>query len=367
MSLSILGLGTVCALGSGVENFRLGLKGERLPEIAEQTVKILQREVSLPVYRARYDELGRFIPGRAVRRIDGFAKMALLSTHLALEDAGIELENKARVGVVVGSGTGPVRTTFDFLDGIIDDGDHCALPTHFANSVHNALASQISIFLGIQGPCTTITCFNFTVANVLMTAESWLREGSVDYVLAGLGDEYCDVLGYSAVGYGVTRQSRIQPFDWESCTFLPGEGYLALLISSESEKGKYGSIDTVEMNLSASEIDKRLINSDRTVVLSAKGVVSENVSFNKICLSGKKCAAYSALYGGMFVTAAFDIGAALVFLKDGIVYPPPPSVKSPNPKLDVIAEKIPILASSGLFCLENSGKDAFNLYHLQKN
>jgi len=199
MSLSILGLGTVCALGSGVENFRLGLKGERQPDVVDTTVKGLEQPMSLPVYQAQIDELDRFIPRRALRRIDGFAKMALLSTHLALEDAGMRIENKARVGIVVGSGYGPIRTTFDFLDGIIDDGDHCALPTHFANSVHNALASQISIFLDIQGPCTTITCFDNTVANVLMTARNWLKDGTVDFVIAGLGDEYNDVLGYSAL------------------------------------------------------------------------------------------------------------------------------------------------------------------------
>jgi 3-oxoacyl-[acyl-carrier-protein] synthase II len=366
MSLSILGLGTVCALGSGVENFRLGLKGERQPDVVEKTVKGLEQPMSLPVFQAQIDELDRFIPRRALRRIDGFAKMALLSTHLALEDAGIGIENKARVGIVVGSGYGPIRTTFDFLDGIIDDGDHCALPTHFANSVHNALASQISIFLDIQGPCTTITCFDNTVANVLMTARNWLKDGMVDFVIAGLGDEYNDVLGYSAVGYGVSGKHRIQPFDYQKCTFLPGQGYLAFLLSRDLGTSKYGTIDGIDINLSVSETEERLHSFSGPVLLSAKGILSENESFKKIDLTGRKIAAYSPLYGSMPVTAAFDIGAALVFLKDGIVYQPPPSGISPETKLEVIDQSFPLNEASGLICVECSGKDTFNLYHLKK-
>jgi 3-oxoacyl-[acyl-carrier-protein] synthase II len=367
MSLSILGLGSVCALGSGVANFRLGLKGERQPDIVEKIVRGPERPMSLPIYQTQIDELDRFIPRRALRRIDEFAKMALLSTHLALEDAEIGMENKARVGIVIGSGYGPIRTTFDFLDGIIDDGDHCALPTHFANSVHNALASQISIFLDIQGPCTTITCFNNTVANVLVIARNWLEDGTVDFVIAGLGDEYCDVLGYSAVGYGVSGQHRIQPFEYQNCTFLPGQGFLTYLLSRDSGTGKYGIIDGIEMNLSVPETEERIHSLPGPVFLSAKGIFSENESFKKIDLTGRQTAAYSSLYGGMPVTAAFDIGAALVFLEDGIVYPPPPSGISPDTKLEVIDRSIPLDQVSGLTCVECSGKDSFNLYHLRKH
>ena len=367
MASSVLGMGVVSALGTGVDDFRLGLKGERQPEIVEMDVKGQERDLCLPVYRSNIDELSRFVPRRALRRIDGFAKMALLSTCLALEDAKIDIEDKTRIGIVVGSGNGSIRTTFDFLDGIIEDGDHCALPTHFANSVHNALASQISIFLDIQGPCTTITCFNSTVANVLVTAQNWLSEGSVDYVIAGFGDEYCDVLGYSSVGYGVSGQPRIQPFEYESCTFLPGEGHLTFLMSRESDKeGGYGLLTEIGMNLSISEVEERLDAFSGPVLLSAKGIIAENESYKKINLVGRKTAAYSALYGGMPVTSAFDIGAGLVFLKDGAVYPCPPSRLSPNVKIDFLDREMLFSASTGLFCLECCGEDVFNLYRLEK-
>ncbi|MEJ2543396.1 MAG: beta-ketoacyl synthase chain length factor, partial [Calditrichaceae bacterium] len=200
MSLSILGIGTVSALGSGVETLRQGLQGKVKPNIEEKVIPASGGEKRLPVYQPIAAGLDRFIPKRALRRVDQFAQIALLSTYLAIEDAGIEFEDKSRVGVVFGSGYGPTRTTFKFLDNIIDDGDIGASPTHFANSVHNALASQASIFLGLTGPCSTVTCFEHTLSNVLLTAKDWLDQDVVDYVLLGLGDEYCDVLGYAAEG-----------------------------------------------------------------------------------------------------------------------------------------------------------------------
>lgn len=366
MALSIIGLGPVCALGSGVENFRFGLKGQHMPRVAEKLIEGPLGNTKLSVYEARFEGIDRFIPRRSLRRIDNFAKMALLSTHLALEDAGVRIKNSSRTGIIVGSGNGPVRTTFDFLDGIIEDGDHCALPTHFANSVHNALASHISIFLDIQGPCTTITCFDSTVANVVMTARNWLEEGAVDTVIAGFGDEYCDVLGYSAVGFGATEREKIEPFEYGKCTFLPGEGYLTFVFSAEPGEKMYGVLDGIGMNLSAEETEKRLRSLSGPLIVSAKGKVKESESYKKLDLSGKKVAAYSPLYGGMPVTSAFDIAAAAVFLEDGVVYRPPNGNAAETSGLNVIAKDLGLERDLGLTCLECSGKNTFNLYHLKK-
>lgn len=365
MALCVLGIGTVCALGSGIDNFKLGLKAERQPNIVQMPVKHAHGAFNLPVYQALVEGLDRFIPRRALRRIDGFAKMALLSTHLAIEDAGIEFEDKSRVGIIVGSGNGPIRTTFSLLDGIIDYGDHCASPIHFANSLHNALASQISIFLNINGPCTTITCFNHTVANVLLTAQNWLNVGMVDYIIAGLGDEYCDVLGYSAVAYGAGNSDSIQPFNFKTCTFLPGEGYVTYLLTRDSEKSMYGNIEKININKPVSEIEEEILSDSKAVLLSAKGIISENESFEKIDLTNKKVAAYSPLYGSMPVTAAFDISTALVSLKDKVIYPSPQNEANSDEGMNIINQKIKLDKNSSITCIELAEKDSFNIYVLK--
>ena len=112
MSLSILGIGTVSALGSGVQSLREGLQDKIKPNIEEKVIPTSDGEKKLPVYQPIAEGLDQFIPKRALRRVDHFAQIALLSTYLAIEDSGIEFENKSRVGVVFGSGYGPTRTTY---------------------------------------------------------------------------------------------------------------------------------------------------------------------------------------------------------------------------------------------------------------
>ena len=111
MRLAILGIGPVCALGSGIQSLRTGLQGKVRPNIEEKIIPTSHGEKMLPVYQPVAEGLDRFIPKRALRRVDPFTQIALLSTYLAIEDAGIAFNDKSRVGVVFGSGYGPVSYT----------------------------------------------------------------------------------------------------------------------------------------------------------------------------------------------------------------------------------------------------------------
>jgi 3-oxoacyl-[acyl-carrier-protein] synthase II len=350
MDLSILGIGTVSALGSGVQTLREGLQGKIKPNIEEKIIPAADGEKKLLVYQPVAEGIDRFIPKRALRRVDQFAQLALLSTHLAIEDAGIEFDDKSRVGVVFGSGYGPTRTTFKFLDNVINDGDIGASPTHFANSVHNALASQVSIFLGLTGPCSTVTCFEHSLSNVLITAKDWLNQDLVDYVLVGLGDEYCDVLGYAAAGMNSGKANDLNPLDFENCTFLPGEGHITFLISNEkSEQQGYAKISEIQMRKNVEEINS--IISDDPVIVNASGKVDQGKTLSK--LKQNRLKSYTSLYGGMPTSSAFDLAVACLSFKDKKLYPVP-GLKDNKEVLD-----------NTIACLEFCQEDEFNVYRLK--
>jgi 3-oxoacyl-[acyl-carrier-protein] synthase II len=76
----------------------------------------------------------------------------------------------------------------------MDYGDACASPTLFSNSVHNAAAGHISIMLGLDGPCLTVSQFEMSGPSGLLSAIQWLKEERVEQVLLGAVEEYCDVL-----------------------------------------------------------------------------------------------------------------------------------------------------------------------------
>ena len=366
MSISILGIGTVSTSGSGIASLREGLSGTRAPLLERHPIETSRGEISLPVMRARVENLDRFIPSRASRRMDNFTKMALLSSCLALEDAGLVLEDKTRVGIVFGTGYGPLQTTFGFLDSILDSGDKCASPTLFATSVHNSPASQISIHLKIQGPCQTISCFHRTTANVFLTAQGWLEQEAADFVLVGVGDEYCAVRGYAVAGLGGAGTEGIRPFSFEECSYVPGEGCVCMLLGRDSsQETKYCRLDKIIVRSDMGKEDHLLFDSLDALFIGANGDRDMGLHYQALLPPGKKIAAYSPLYGGMPVGAGFDLAVACLSLHDKKLYPTPVSDEVWNRDLIAVEEPIPD-ADFHIGCLECGPEGIFDLFVLSR-
>ena len=318
MKPSILGMGSVSALGCGIETLREGLLSERQPNIVKRELMTASGTKTLPVYSSTVEGLDRFIPRNKLRRTDRFLQMGLLSSYLAIEESGLEIKDKNRVGIIFGTGYGPLQTSFNFFDTLIDDGDKCASPTMFANSVHNSLVSNVSIALKIEGPCQTLTCFDMTTAAVFSTASNWIESGIVDYVLAGVGDEYCEVRGYASLLSGSDEEKTLSPMNFKDCTYLPGEGFVAFLLGrGESNKG-YGKIDSVNSG-TIKDLDLKGANAH---FLAANGNSRTGPYYDQLNRQDVPAFTYSDLYGGMPVGHGFDVAIAALSLKEGTLYSP---------------------------------------------
>ena len=99
-------------------------------------------------------------------------------------------ESRERLGVIIASGYGALKTTFAFLDSYLDFGYACSSPTHFSNSVHNAAAAHVSMQLQATAPSLTVSQFEMSTASALLTAAQWLAERRVERVLLGAVDEH---------------------------------------------------------------------------------------------------------------------------------------------------------------------------------
>jgi len=258
--------------------------------------------------------LEEFINKRALRRVDHFSRMAVLASVLALEDADMLDEDHQHLAVVVSTGYGATRTTFSFLDSVIDDGDACASPTLFSNSVHNAAAAHISLQLKLTGPSLTISQFDQSLVSGLIAARQWLAEKRVDAVLLGVVDEYCSVLGYCWQRYLATQTAGpMQPLDFSRTSAVAGEGAAFFLLQADTDElPKYGSIAKVEMgNLSGS---RPWIEAARPLILSCDGHPLSGAVYRQQLAADQPVACYSPLYGSSPVTQGFDLAvAALTF------------------------------------------------------
>ena len=332
MRIAIQGIGISGGFGVGISKMREALQTATVtPQTA--TVERNNHETDcFPLYRATTDGLDEFFPKRALRRIDHFSKLTLLSACLALKDADLYETERSGTGVVIASGYGALQTTFDFLDSYLDFGYSCSSPTHFSNSVHNAAAAHVSMQLKATAPSLTVTQFEMSVGSAMLTAQQWLAEGRVERVLFGCIDEYCDVLRYCRKQvFSDGEQGPIAPFDYARQTAVPGEGAVFFVLTRADGSSPYASIDTVTLgNHLANPLR---VAADTTLVVGADGHKECGRLYQQICKQ-QTAWSYTPVYGSFPAAAGFDLAAAAVCLADKQLYPTPGAASQQKPLAD---------------------------------
>lgn len=315
--IAIQGVGCVGGFGRGANAFIQALQeGSVAPQLIERCHG--DGQAFYPAYLAQTDGLDDFVAKRALRRLDHYSRLALLGGCMALDDAGIDAEKRQNVGVIVASGYGAAATTFGFLDSVLEDGDHCASPTAFSNSVHNVAGAYLSMQLGIHGPNLTLSQFEMSVSAALHNAVCWLQQGRVDTVLVGGVDEHCDVLNYCYGRYFADEPipEKIAPFALDQQTAIPGEGAAFLVLSRDSKKARYGYIDA----LCAGHIDSSgdTLIQRSPVLLGVDGHRNTASWYRHSIGTPKTCCSH--VYGSMPCGQAFDLVAAALMVRDQQCY-----------------------------------------------
>ncbi len=320
MSCSIKGIGAVGGFGCGIDTLHAALSGV---ESDKKTVQVKTAEglKDMRVFLVDTIRLNDFVDKRILRRVDHYSKIALLGAHLALEDAGILLSDRSRMGLIVASGYGPGRTTQSFLDTFINDGDNLSSPTFFSNSVQNAAVANVSIVLKITGPGLTVSQFEMSFASALFTAKNWLDQGYVDSVLLGAVDEYFDQLGYfwhRFYGRDATDDHELRPFALDLQTGIAGEGAAFFLLTKTEDRKdeKYGIIEEVSMGRCGKDL---LVPNDSFLILGADGHKKCGEFYRPYVANGA-AVSYTPIYGTLPIGPAFDLAIAGLSLKQKTVF-----------------------------------------------
>lgn len=322
MKITILGIGVAGGFGTGVKEMHDALlsgQGNHSTILLENCGEPL----ALPAFRADTSRLKDFVPQKALRRIDNFSKLGLLGAYLALEDAGLLADGcHDQLGVVIATGYGATGTTFAFIDSFINDGDICASPTHFANSVHNSAAANISMLLGATGPCSTISQFHHSVPSALQTASLWLTEGRADRVLFGAVEELSELIGYAWYrqrGYPVHAGMKPLMTGMESA--LIGEGAAFMLLSRRDEE-REGYCQLEQVTTGKGLAPGFLDCADDLLLLGADGRQEIGAAYATVA-EHPRIACFTGLYGSSSAGPAFDLAAAALMLKNDQTYPDP--------------------------------------------
>ncbi|WP_198942979.1 beta-ketoacyl-[acyl-carrier-protein] synthase family protein [Actinophytocola xanthii] len=137
-------------------------------------------------------EPAAYLTPRQRRRMDRLGVFAVVTSAMALEDAGLDPaeHDPDRVGVVLGTGLGPVESIERFTVPVLESGAVAANPAVFPNTVYNAAAGQVSMVLGVKGPTSTLTAAHAAGASALCVAHDLLRTGAADAVLCPAVDAF---------------------------------------------------------------------------------------------------------------------------------------------------------------------------------
>jgi 3-oxoacyl-[acyl-carrier-protein] synthase II len=183
--VAVTGLGVVSPLGNSApaayESAVAGRSGIHRLEaaFADRLIAPLVASVTL----AGEDH---FEPAKQ-RMLDRFSQLALVAANQALADAcsGIDLPDRSRAGVFVGTGMGGTHSMDDGYKTLYADGSDRIKPFTVLMGMHNAAAAWIGMEHDIRGPNLTYStaCSSSTIA----IGEAWQRiaRGELDLAIAG--------------------------------------------------------------------------------------------------------------------------------------------------------------------------------------
>lgn len=178
---------------------------------------------------------------RDIRRSDRYTHFATAATMQAMQQANLRMEdeNPRRVGMVIGTGIGGIKTLLDGHTTLETRGQRrisaFAVPAMLANSA----SGHVAINIGARGPnlCPVLACATGTAS--IGEGFALIRRGVADVVIAG-GAE-AGIVDFALAGFDVMGalsrnndepERACRPFDATRDGFVMGEGSGILVLES---------------------------------------------------------------------------------------------------------------------------------------
>jgi 3-oxoacyl-[acyl-carrier-protein] synthase II len=177
------------------------------------------------------------VSAKEARRLDRNVLLALGAAKEAIDDAGLNGFDPARVGVVFGSAIGGFLGIMQQHEVLQERGPDRVSPHFLPNVLVDSASGQLAISLGLRGPNYAPVSACATGSHAIGEAAEIIRRGDADAILAG-GTEacmhplilagFCAMRGLAAEEEHPPRASR--PFDATRAGFVMGEGACVLVL-----------------------------------------------------------------------------------------------------------------------------------------
>lgn len=187
---------------------------------------------------------GEYLDKKQARRVDKFIAYSIVAGKKALEQAnlsGIALDslNKAKCGVIIGSGMGGMTTFCDGVQTLLEKGHRRVTPFFVPFILTNMGGALLSIDLGFLGPNYSISTACATANNSIIAAANHIRAGDADLMICGGAEAGINPMGLA--GFCACKalsqrndapEEASRPWDKDRDGFVMGEGAGVLVLES---------------------------------------------------------------------------------------------------------------------------------------
>ena len=224
-----------------------------------------------------------FLDRKEARKIDRFTQTAIISSDMAVIDAGINKDNVNvdRVGVVFASGIGGLIT---FQEEVVNfakgDGTPRFNPFFIPKMILDIAAGHISMRHGFRGPNFAVVSACASSTNAIMDAFNLIRLGKADIILTGGAESVISeagVGGFNAMKALSERnddpKTASRPYDKDRDGFVMGEGSGVLVVEELEHALKRGAKIYCEIAGCGATADAHHITAPHPEGLGAKNVM----------------------------------------------------------------------------------------------
>ncbi len=230
----VTGLGVVSSIGSGMDGFREALFAGKtgFSPIAPPNPDLGFTKVAAV---SDFDPGTRF-ESRLHQGIDRNAQFALAAAEEAIGDSGLVFVREGlgdRTGVITGSGIGGSMTIEALYERLFRQGKRRSSPMAIPNTMPSSGASHISMHHHLRGPSFTISSACASSAHAIGIAQSLIRWGSADVIVAGGHESQLNHASlYAWDALRVVSPTSCRPFSRERDGMILGEGAAMLVLES---------------------------------------------------------------------------------------------------------------------------------------
>jgi beta-ketoacyl-acyl-carrier-protein synthase II len=205
-----------------------------------------------------------YMDAKEARRRDRYEQMGVAAAKEAIEQSGLEITdaNRARIGVVVSSAIGGMKSIQDAIYILKDEGPRRVSPFLIPMLMPNGASGLIGIDYGLKGPSFSVASACASGADGIGMAWMMLRAGIIDAAVTGGAEAtICEtgVGAFDRIGAMSRRNDDYAmtpaPFDKNRDGLVMGEGAGVLVLERENSAKARGATILAELAGYASTAD----------------------------------------------------------------------------------------------------------------